>query len=755
MLPAMSPKSPRSAALPTLDKQPRSAHPLAHDTRRVLDSVRTASTVLGAMHHGPALDRAAKVDAARGAAAEAEVIALLEGAIADPGDQLTGAIATLALGSVATRAGGRSLAGLLQDPPAAGPDQVIRALGRGPFVAAAVDRLTGFVAAGGFAGMLAQRTLQRWARQRPAAVRSALELTLGRHDDPAARAVLVETLGLVPGAATNRVLRRVAADESQDAAVRAAAVAALGDRGVAEGGSATRRVLTALAEGAEPLAAVARLALDDLDHGDVPAVAADPARGLTVAQLFLHADIDGDLTNAGRGDTGGIATLLVQLGDALLQGQGVRRVLTISRGRASEGVGDLSRVGEPGHHYLSVPLWGPSVPAAQAWPLRVATERGLRRLMRVTGGIDVIHLRMADVATMVAAEAAAESGLPVVFTLAPDPNALVAARDAEGTLTRANFGAVDAVEHLLFRERLLSELQARAAHLVLFPRPDIAGDMRALMNLDIEAEAHRVSVVPEGLSLASIDAAMAPGDPGAGSPAARALAELDQLLGQLPPERRGLPIAVSVGRLNAVKGMATLVEAWATRPQLRERCNLLVVGGDVTTPTTDEQQQLSAIDAVLPLGEAAANGLLLPGHRPNATVATWLRAVRDGRPGLAAPGGVYVSASLKEEFGIAILEAMATGLVVVAPRGGGPATYVTDGVTGILTETASRDRLGEAVMGALELAVAPGAAERAAAAQATVRDRFGIATMATALTGIYQQVATDRTGRGRAAVLAS
>lgn len=701
------------------------------------------------MHHGPALDRAASTDAARGAAAEAEVIALLESAIADPCDQLTGAIATLALGSVATRAGGRSLAGLLQDPPAGGLDHVIRALGRGPFVKVAVDRLTGLVAAGGFAGMLAQRTLQRWSRQRPAAVRSALELALGRHDDPAARAVLVETLGLVPGADTSRVLRRVAADQSQDPGVRAAAVAALGDRGSVDGDSATRRMLVAMAEGAEPLASVARLALDDLEL--VPAVAADPGGGLTVAQLFLHADIDGDLTNAGRGDTGGIATLLVQLGDALLQGPGVRRVLTISRGQASEGVGDLRRLGEPGHHYLSVPLRGPNVPAAQAWPLRVEVARGLRRLLRVAGGVDVIHLRMADVATMVAAEAAAESGLPVVFTLAPDPNALVAVRDAEGTLTRENFGAVDAVEHLLFRERLLSELQAGASHLVLFPRPDIAGDMRALMNLDIEAEGDRVSVVPEGLSLASIDAAREPDGPAA----ARALADLDHLLGQLPPERRGLPIAVSVGRLNAVKGMATLVEAWATRPELRARCNLLIVGGDVTTPTTDEQQQLSAIDAVLPMDEAATHGLLLPGHRPNATVATWLRAVRDGRPGLAAPSGVYVSASLKEEFGIAILEAMATGLVVVAPRSGGPATYVTDGVTGVLTETGSRDRLGEAVIGALDLAVAPGAAERAAAAQATVRNRFGIATMAAALTGIYRQVATDRTGQGRAAVLAS
>ena len=70
-------------------------------------------------------------------------------------------------------------------------------------------------------------------------------------------------------------------------------------------------------------------------------------------------------------------------------------------------------------------------------------------------------------------------------------------------------------------------------------------------------------------------------------------------------------------------------------------------------------------------------------------VATWLAAARQGRPGRCGAGGIYVSASLKEEFGMAILEAMASGLVVVAPDGGGPATYVADGVTGILADTTS------------------------------------------------------------------
>lgn len=115
--------------------------------------------------------------------------------------------------------------------------------------------------------------------------------------------------------------------------------------------------------------------------------------------------------------------------------------------------------------------------------------------------------------------------------------------------------------------------------------------------------------------------------------------------------------------------------------------------------------------------------------------------MRFGRPGLCGPNGVYVSASLKEEFGIAILEAMASGLVVVAPREGGPATYVDDGVTGVLADTRSTRALADAVAVAFDLAAAPGARRRADIAQRLVPERFSIHTMAAALAAIYRDVA--------------
>lgn len=468
--------------------------------------------------------------------------------------------------------------------------------------------------------------------------------------------------------------------------------------------------------------------------------------GFTVAQLYLHADIDGTLSRAGQGDTGGIATLLVHLGDSLLKEQGIERVLTLSRGRQGrELVGGTP--GRTGHHYVSVPLPGPVRQSTDAWPLHMRVREEVRRILRSAGRVDVLHLRMADVGAWAAAEVARDLDITTVLTLAPDPHALIAARDAAGSLTRDTFGEADHVEHLVFRFRLLRDLTAQAAHLVVFPRAHLARDLRELLHLDPD-DADRISVVPEGIDLAPLDRAsreVTDGERGlpVSEDIATALAELDDVLSGLPPERRRLPLAITVGRLHRVKGMATLVEAWASNPTLADRCNLLIVGGDLRDPSYDEAEQLRQIDAVITREAGPHHGLLLAGHRPNGVVATWLAASRHGRPGLAAPAGIYVSSSLKEEFGIAILEAMASGLVVVAPRDGGPATYVEHGITGVLANTSSSKDLAAALVDALDLASAPEAAEHAERARALIAERFSIQTMASALAAIYREVTHD------------
>jgi len=601
----------------------------------------------------------------------------------------------------------------------------------------AVGRLIGLVADGGFGGMVAQRTLEQWSASAADHVAIGLEGALLGLTDPGARYRVVETLGLVRAPMTLAPLLRIAGDPVEDHIVRVAAVSALGQR---SGHDSVLAGLRSLASGDDFLSDVARLSLIDLSITD-----AEPhgGAGLTVAQLFLHADIDADLTHVGSGDNGGIATLLVRLGDALIgDGHGVDRVVTMSRGSAAGAIESVSELGATslGHVYGRVPSLSAPVQSANAWPLRVAVRRGIRRMLRAAGGIDVLHLRMADVGSLAAADVARELDIPVVFTVAPDPHAVIDSLDKSGQLTRWNFGEVDEREHFWFRARLVQQLAANADHTVLFPRPQLERDMRQLVGIDITAHPERHSIVPEGIDLAVIDRAVAEAaDHAAGLPATPALERLEALLRTLPEERRGLPLLVSVGRFHRVKGMATVVEAWARGP-IADRANLLLIGGDLENPSADEAEQLAAMDVVIPAVERASQGLLLAGHQPNDTVARWVAAARFGIPGLAAPHGVYVCGSLKEEFGIALLEAMASGLFVVAPDGGGPATYVLQGVTGLLAPTWDLALLRAAITEAFGLAAAADVDERAIQSRATVEKSYTIQSMARALGTVYSDV---------------
>jgi glycosyltransferase involved in cell wall biosynthesis len=716
-----------------------------------LDELRATTHIVDAMRSADALAFVASRDPGT------RTVRMLS-SVLDGDDQIVAIAAVHALAQVFDGEADEVLSGLLSSDRAYLREHAAWAFGVRLPRFDTIGRLIGAVAAGSFAGMLAQRTLQQWGSSAPDHVAVGLEAALLGITDPAARSRVVETLSLVRGDIATAAICRIAADMREPERVRVAAIAGLGDRVRTDDLVA---LVSRFAEGDGYVADVARLALVDLGREET--TRAPWQSGLTVAQMFLHADIDPQLTRAGSGDNGGIATLLVRLGDALTAAQPVRddaaaalpvqRVITLSRGSAAEAIASLSPVASTvhGHSYASVPLLSDPVPSPDAWPLRVAAERGIRRVLRTSGTVDVVHLRMADVGSLAASNVARELGIPVVFTVAPDPHAIIHSLESSGSLTRENFGDIDAKEHYWFRARLVQRIAGDAAHTVLFPRPNLQQDIKDLVGIDITAHPERHSIVPEGIDLGVVDRSVAEASAfAAGAEPTAALTELTELLNALPEERRHLPLLISVGRLHRVKGMATIATTWASGP-LRERANLLIVGGNLATPSQDEREQLDLINAAIDPAERASAGLILSGHQPNDTVARWVAAARFGVPGLAAPAGVYVCGSLKEEFGIALLEAMASGLMVVAPNAGGPATYVRDGVTGYLTATSDPALLEAAILSALDAVAAETSPERVKLSRATVADNFTIQAMAYALHTVYATVAATEQTPPRAA----
>ncbi len=185
----------------------------------------------------------------------------------------------------------------------------------------------------------------------------------------------------------------------------------------------------------------------------------------------------------------------------------------------------------------------------------------------------------------------------------------------------------------------------------------------------------------------------------------------------------GLPIdslvVGTVGRLDPVKGQADLLRAFS-RVRGHNRRAILVVVGD--GPCRDELIALSA-------------SLGLAGH-------VHLLGERHDIPRILQALDTFVLPSIAEGISNTLLEAMASGLPVVATRVGGNPELVDDGVSGILVPPRDQEALAEAVGAYLR---DPGlrALHGASARQRTVAC-FSLERMTSSYLALYRQLTAHR-----------
>ena len=181
----------------------------------------------------------------------------------------------------------------------------------------------------------------------------------------------------------------------------------------------------------------------------------------------------------------------------------------------------------------------------------------------------------------------------------------------------------------------------------------------------------------------------------------------------------------TVGRLDPVKDQGTLVRAFAalcaSHPEQAERLRLVIVG-DGSTRAGLEQL-------------AREEGL---------AGRTWFAGARDDVPELMRALDVFVLPSLAEGISNTIMEAMATGLPVVATDVGGNAELVVEGQTGYLVPRDDPRAMATAL--ARYLQQAEQLQRHGEASRARAESTFSLPVMVNRYREVYRQ-AIERQGR--------
>jgi glycosyltransferase involved in cell wall biosynthesis len=155
-------------------------------------------------------------------------------------------------------------------------------------------------------------------------------------------------------------------------------------------------------------------------------------------------------------------------------------------------------------------------------------------------------------------------------------------------------------------------------------------------------------------------------------------------------------VLLAVGRFTEVKRLPLLIESFAkAQPEFECPAALVLVGGH---PGEWEGEHPAET-----IERTGARNVFLAGWHGHGELPAFLRA-----------GDLLVHASVREQFGQVLVEAMACGLPVIAVNRGGPASIVEDPATGWLVEPDDVEELAACIVAAVnDNADRPARGERA------------------------------------------
>ena len=176
----------------------------------------------------------------------------------------------------------------------------------------------------------------------------------------------------------------------------------------------------------------------------------------------------------------------------------------------------------------------------------------------------------------------------------------------------------------------------------------------------------------------------------------------------------------TVGHLAPIKGFDTFLRAAKLVSPRRPDVRFVIIGED-KSPQMEHRRSLEDLITELGLSEIVN----MPG---------W----QDDMPAVLSSLKLFVSAARSEPFGLAIVEAMAAGLPIVATSSEGALEIIEDGITGRLVPTNEPEALAGAINALLDDPLECSRLGRNA--QLAARERYSLARMATDTERVYGEV---------------
>ena len=385
----------------------------------------------------------------------------------------------------------------------------------------------------------------------------------------------------------------------------------------------------------------------------------------------------GNPLQIGKGDSGGLSTFLLQLGKALTRSMDVSKVYTLFLKDVSLESAPVSLIQEldADHFALAVPFHvGEDRSFIESHSFLKAMVTVVLKKFHLNPNI--YHVRYLNDGSLAMAKLATESKRPVVLTLTPDPQRSMRDETSHRVIPHD------------YREGMEKIHKTEVGRQMIGVCRGILGIGGEKAKKRLEQYYPELRWIPASKPFEMISEGI-----DVHLPTKQGI-DIEKVLTSknhryaLDPKNLKKPFILNVGRLHPMKGQQKLLQAFY-RSGAYEKYNLVIIGGNFQRPNAGERDFLHfERDFLTKHQELLGSYLHIPGI-PNTTVRLIERKIHE--LGGAHLPNMYFCSSGKEEFGIAILEAMVEGYVAVGPTAGGVSTYIRHGENGFLgrTETAS------------------------------------------------------------------